>query len=123
LIIINNGKVTFKAQNQSAGSISKENKLMDQLNALVNSAFNGGIGQDKNFTTSLYENSGFYKVLFLPNKAELKNLFKMIIIYFNKSSLDITSTQIVEISNDSTTISFSNQIFNKPISESEFRTN
>jgi len=57
LIVINNGILSFKSQNQNEGTVPKENKLFNQLNEIVQSTFKGKVGQDKNFVVTTLENS------------------------------------------------------------------
>jgi outer membrane lipoprotein-sorting protein len=120
LIVINNGKVSFRNQNQSQHSVPKENKLLDQLNEIIKSIFNGNLGQDKNFSTSFYENVICYRLNLVPKSTEMKACFNGINLSFNKTSLDITSVQIIEVSGDYTTLSFEKPLFNKPIPDAEF---
>jgi outer membrane lipoprotein carrier protein len=120
LIIINEGKVSIKTPNQNNSAIPKENKLLDQLNTLVKSTLNGKLGQDEHFVLSLYENAEVYRIVLVPKTTEMKSFLKVIKIDFTKKTLDINILQLIEVSDDYTSLNFENQIFNKSVPDSEF---
>lgn len=120
LIIINDGKVSIKTSNQTNNTIPKDNKLLEQLNTLVKSTLNGKLGQDEHFSLTLFENNNTYRVILEPKTPEMKIFLKKVKIDFNKTTLDIITLQLIELSDDYTSLIFENQLFNKSIPDSEF---
>jgi len=120
LIIINNGELIIKSQNQKQGSIPKEGKLFDQLNSIVQLVFKGKLGHDNNFASTFLENNMSYKLVLIPKSSEMKAVFREMNLWFDKTSLNISKIQIIEASGDYTMLTFDKHLYNKNIPDLEF---
>jgi outer membrane lipoprotein-sorting protein len=121
ILVIKDGKLTVKGFEGNKDQMQKGNKFLENLDELIESLFGGTIGMDQNFNKALFENGLFYQLILIPKSPQTKSVFKQIIIYFEKTSLEISSLKITEATGDFTSLLFKNRIYNKPISDSLFK--
>jgi outer membrane lipoprotein-sorting protein len=96
-----NGKVTEVKDNSA--------RLFQEISKLVISSINGDILENtKKFKTDFFENSNVVVVNLTPTSKSMQNFISKIQLYFSKNSFLVTTIEIYEGGEDTTTIQFEN---------------
>lgn len=119
-IIMNSGKLRIEGNNKDISFKLRENKYIEKLNELIQDSFCGDVFSNDSYYDKLEENSSYFRLTLMPIDDEIKNIISQVYLFFNKQTLTVTSIVIYEPSNDYTTISFTNHLFNKVIDISKF---
>jgi len=107
------GKTTTIPVNQS--------KLFNEISKVMVSSVSGtGLVDSPDFDTEFFVGSNDNKVVLIPQKKEVKDLFSSIQLFVNKSDNRITSVELVEKSGDKTTITLKNIQVNTAIDDKIF---
>lgn len=120
LIIINKDKVFIKNSKKTSKYDMNTNKVFKEINDLMLSCVQGTIFKSNKFKTHYFENEKGYKLEMIPLSKNMKETFKKINLYFDKSVTSVTKMEMVEISEDQTTIEFYNKKTNVPLAENIF---
>lgn len=98
----------------------KSNKLFEKLVNLISGSINGNLLADKNNYDVVYLRSGNFKVaLIVPKDPAMRQMFREIILVFNKEYL-VNSVKLIENSGDFTEIYFKNIRINQNLEDSIF---
>lgn len=120
LIVINKEKVIIKDEKKTNKYDMNSNKVFKEINDIMLSCVQGTIFKSSKFKTSYFENDKGYKLELIPQVKNMKETFKKINLYFDKSVTSVSKMEMVEVSEDITTIDFLNKKLNAPISENTF---
>lgn len=120
LIVINDGKVMIKDDEKKEKFDQKNNKVFKEINSMMMACVHGNIMNSKEFEIKFFENEKIYKLNLIPNAPKLKEFITSIEIYFNKTDYSVEKFTLKEISDDYTTITFSNKKLNMPIVADKF---
>ena len=96
------------------------NKVFKEINDIMLSCVQETIFKSKKFKTQYFENEKFYKLELLPQDKNMKNSFKKINLYFDKNVTSVAKLEMIESSDDSTLLDFSNKKLNAPVAETLF---
>ncbi len=120
LIIINKDKVMIKDEKKTTKYDMNSNKVFKEINDIMLSCVQGTIFKSNKFKTSYFENEKGYKLELIPLSKNMKETFKKINLYFDKNVTSVSKMEMVETSEDVTTLDFINKKINAPVSEAIF---
>lgn len=120
LIVINKDKIWIKDEKKTSKFDMNSNKVFKEINDIMLSCVQGTIFKSNKFKTSYFENEKTYKLELLPLDKNMKATFKKINLYFDKSVTSVSKMDMVEVSDDITTIDFTNKKLNAQIAENIF---
>ena len=120
LIIINKDKVMIKDEKKTTKYDMNSNKVFKEINDIMLSCVQGTIFKSNKFKTSYFENEKAYKLELIPLSKNMKETFKKINLYFDKNVTSVSKMEMVETSEDVTTLDFTNKKINAPVSEAIF---
>ncbi len=120
LIVINKEKVFIKDEKKTSKYDMNSNKVFKEINDIMLSCVQGTIFKSSKFKTSYYETEKFYKLELIPNTKNMKDSFKKINLFFDKTVTSVSKIEMIEASEDFTIIEFLNKKLNAPISENSF---
>lgn len=121
LFIFNGSKVYVKNRSQASTIDVNNNKIFREVTRIMMNTVTGravSLKSDFDIATSIEKNE--YKIILTPVRKEMKQMFKTVTLYLNKSTKYIQHIQIVEKNGDTTDIQFTNIKVNQPINESQF---
>ncbi len=120
LIVINKDKIIIKDEKKTAKYDMNANKVFKEINDIMLSSVQGTIFRSSKFKTSYFENDKYYKLELIPQTKNMKDTFKKINLYFDKSVTSVAKMEMIEANEDVTSLDFSNKKLNAPVAESIF---
>lgn len=120
MIVINKDKVMIKDEKKTSKYDMNSNKVFKEINDIMVSSVQGTIFKSQKFRTNYFENDKFYKLELIPQDKNMKDTFKKINLYFDKSVTSVAKMEMVEASEDLTLLDFSNKKLNAPIADNLF---
>jgi outer membrane lipoprotein-sorting protein len=120
LIVINKEKIIIKDEKKTSKYDMNNNKVFKEINDIMISCVQGTIFKSNKFKASYYENDKYYKIELLPLVKNMKDTFKKINLYFDKSVTSVAKMEMIEVNEDSTTLDFFNKKLNAPVNETIF---
>lgn len=120
LIIINKDKVFIKDLKKTSKYDMNSNKVFKEINDLMLSCVQGTVFKSNKFKTHYFENDKGFKLEMIPQSKNMKETFKKINLYFDKSVTSVTKMEMVELTEDQTTIEFYNKKTNVQLAENIF---
>ena len=120
LIVINKTKVVIKDEKKTTKYDMNSNKVFKEINDIMLSCVQGTIFRSNKFKTSYYENAQFYKLELIPQVKNMKETFKKINLYFDKTVTSVAKMEMIETNEDLTSLDFTNKKLNAPIAETIF---
>lgn len=120
IIVINKQKVLIKDEKKLKTYDMQSNKVFKEINDIMISCVNGNILNSKKFTITYAENEKQYKLELTPQVKQMKETLKKINMYFDKSVSSVIKLEMVEVTDDMTTIDFFNKKINADIPDTKF---
>lgn len=121
--ILNGGQVRIKSTKSSQNIDLKNNKMFKQLSQIIlGSITGGGLKNNSNFTVEVYMSGESYVAKLTPRTKELKQIYTIIEVYFNKSLTMVNSVKLVEKTGDVTIVKLYNIKTGVSLNESQFNT-
>ena len=120
IIVINQDKIFIKDENKLKKYDMNSNKVFKEINDIMISCVNGDILKSNKFKISFFENDTYYKLELIPTMKGMKESLKKINMYFDKSVTSVVKLDMLEPSDDITTLDFSNKKLNGPIAIEKF---
>jgi len=120
LIVINKDKIWIKDEKKTSKYDMNSNKVFKEINDIMLSAVQGTVFKSSKFKTGYFESDKAYKLELLPQDKNMKQSFKKINLYFDKSVTSVTKMEMVENNDDFTILEFSNKRLNAPVPDAIF---
>lgn len=120
LIIINKEKIIIKDEKKTSKYDMNSNKVFKEINDIMLSCVQGTIFKSAKFKTHYFENDKYYKLELSPLVKNMKETFKNINLFFDKSLTSVAKIEMIESNEDLTILDFSNKKINAPVSETIF---
>ena len=120
LIVINKDKVVIKDEKKTTKYDMNSNKVFKEINDIMLSCVQGTIFKSNKFKTAYFESDKFYKLELIPQAKNMKESFKKINLYFDKSVTSVSKMEMIEGNDDLTSLDFSNKKLNAVIAETIF---
>lgn len=100
---------------------ANQNKLFKEISSVMVGGIGGaGLVDSPDFDAQFFMGSNDYKVVLVPKKKEVKDLFSAIQVYVGKSDNRIRSVELVEQSGDRMTVTMKNVQMNTAIDDELF---
>ena len=98
-----------------------QNKLFKEIaQIMMSSVVGNNLSDDKSFKTTISETSLEYVASMIPLRKNMKQMFKTIVIHFDKKKKYVTKVELLEKNGDKTIIELQNISINEAISASLF---
>lgn len=120
VIVINKDKILIKDENKVKKYDLNSNKIFKEINDIMISCVNGSVLNSNKFKLQYFENDKLYKLELFPIGKGMKESLKKISMYFDKNVTSVVKLDMLEPSDDITTIEFSNKMINANISPEKF---
>lgn len=120
LIVINKDKIYIKDGKKVSKYDTNSNKMFKGINDMMLNSVQGNVLNHNDFKISYFENEKYYLVEMAPKAKEMKEYIKNISMYFDKNDYTVSKIKTTEISDDYTSIEFSNKKVNESIADSQF---
>ncbi len=120
LIVINKDKIMIKDEKKTTKYDMNSNKVFKEINDIMLSCVQGTIFKSNKFKTNYFENDKGYKLELIPQVKNMKETFKKINLYFDKTVTSVSKMEMVESNDDLTSLDFTNKKINAPVSETIF---
>jgi outer membrane lipoprotein-sorting protein len=120
LIIINKDKIIVKDDKKVSNFNISTSKVFKEINDIMLNCIQGKILNQDKFKFAFFESSANYKVELSPLNTNLKKALAKINLYFDKQLTHVVQIEIIEDSDDRTTIRFNNTKLNILINDEEF---
>jgi outer membrane lipoprotein-sorting protein len=115
IIVINKDKILIKDENKVKKYDLNSNKVFKEVNDIMISCVNGTVLNSGKFKIQYYESDKHYKLELTPIDKAMKGSLKKISMYFDKNVSSVVKLDMLEPSDDITTIEFNNKKLNAPI--------
>jgi outer membrane lipoprotein-sorting protein len=120
LIVINKDKIVIKDEKKTSKYDMNSNKVFKEINDIMLSCVQGTIFKSNKFKTSYHESDKYYKLELIPQVKNMKETFKKINLYFDKTVTSVVKLEMIETNEDTTLLDFSNKKLNAPVAEAIF---
>lgn len=120
LIVINKDKILIKDEKKTTKYDMNSNKVFKEINDIMLSCVQGTIFKSNKFKTAYFENEKYYKLELKPLVKNMKDTFKTINLMFDKTVSSVVKIEMIEASEDVTTIDFLNKKLNAAIPQELF---
>ncbi len=120
LIVINKEKIIIKDEKKTSKYDMNSNKVFKEINDIMLSCVQGTIFKSAKFKTIYFENDKQYKLELWPQVKNMKETFKKINLYFDKTVTSVTKMEMIESNEDLTLLDFTNKKINGPVLETIF---
>ncbi len=122
LMIINKNTMLVKDEQKKSNYNTRSNKIMQSVNNIMMDCMSGNVYNNKDFSTTVFENNKEFLLTLIPNTSTMKKMFLRIEVFLNKADYHVLRLNMVELGGDNTIMVFNNRIINKTIDDSQFST-
>lgn len=122
--ILNGNTVKIaKGKRRDTIDINKNKMFKEIARIMMNSVLGNVLTDKKDFSASVIARDRYYIVTLVPQKKEMKQMFKSILLHFDTVLKVVTKVEMIEKNGDNTVIQLNNIKVNKPINASVFKIN
>ncbi len=122
LMVLNGHAMMVKDEQKKSNFNSRNNKMMQSINNIMLDCMSGNVYNNKDFTTSVYENQKEYLLSLIPSTSMMKKMFSKIEIYLSKNDFNVLRLNMIELGGDNSLMTFTNRLLNKSLDEKLFST-
>ncbi|MBP5258948.1 MAG: outer membrane lipoprotein carrier protein LolA [Prevotella sp.] len=122
--ILNGNQVHIKSGKSTQNIDVQRNKMFRQIADIILKSITGGnLKSNNDFNLEIWKNGNTYSAWLYPKKKELKQLYKVIEIFFNPQLTMVTSVRMEEKTGDVTIVKLNNVKTGTTISDKVFSIN
>lgn len=121
LMVINNGQMLVKDEQQTNKINAKGSKVLQSVNQVMVDCMSGTVFQNKDFKVTAYMNKSNYLLYLVPVTPEMKKMFDRIEVYLLNYNMEVDRLVMVEKGGDATDMQFSNTKHNITLNETLFK--
>lgn len=122
--ILNDYKVLLKNDNRNDVIDVQQNKLFREIaRIMMNSVVGKSLSDEKDFKSRISSSGNEWVATLTPVRKEMKQMFKELYLYFNKTSYMVSKVTLIEKNGDKTVIELKNLKTNGAINASIFKIN
>ena len=122
--ILNNNQVLLKKGNRSDRiNVSQSKFFKEIVRIMMNSVVGKCLSDKKDFRVSIASTSTEWIATMLPQRREMRQMFKKIIVHFSCQKSMVTTVELIEKNGDRTIIRLKNIRTNAPINAKVFSLN
>jgi outer membrane lipoprotein carrier protein len=119
--ILNDSQVLLKNSQRNDVIDVNQNRLFKEIARLMmNSVVGSSLTDDKDFHVALKAEGGEWVATLQPKSRDMRQLFQLIRLHFDKTRKVVTRVELVEKKGDTTTIDLKNVRTNEPIPAETF---
>jgi len=119
--VMNIDKIMIKSEGTKNIMDVNASKIFSEMSKMIVAGISGtGIFDPSKFSSKFMMGTKDNMVILTPKQKEIKQLFKVITIYFNLSDYTVSSVEIEELNGDKTFIKMRNKQLNKTLSDEIF---
>ncbi len=122
LMILNNNDMKVKDEHKTSNYNTRSNKMMQSINNIMLDCMRGTVYNNKEFATTVFENSKEYLLLMSPTTSVMKKMFSKIEVYLDKKDYNVVRLNMIENGGDNSLMSFTNRVMNKNLADALFST-
>ena len=122
--ILNDNKVLLKNDNRNDVIDVQQNKLFKEIaRIMMNSVVGKSLSDERDFKSKISSSGSEWIATLTPVRKEMKQMFKEIYLYFNKTSYMVSKVTLIEKNGDKTVIELKNVKTNGTINAAIFKIN
>jgi len=119
--ILNQSQVLLKNNKRNDVIDVNQNKIFKEITRIMmNSVVGKSLSDDKDFSSMITESQTEWIATLTPLRKDMKQMFKEIQLYFNKSASIVSKVVLIEKNGDKTVIELKNVQTNIPINANTF---
>lgn len=119
-MVFNNKKMTIEEKGKKKTMDLGRNRQFEKISQAIQVNMNGTVYQDSEFSPSYFYTTKYYIMKLDPVSKELKKSIKQLVLYFDKSTNQVSEVKLMDNSNGSTRFVFTNQKVNTTLADSLF---
>ena len=116
VFILSGHEILLKNKNRSDIIDVNQNRMFREIVQIMLSSVVGDCLDDRNFKSTLSTTAAEYVATLVPQRKNMKQMFRMITIRFDRKNLCVTRVELTEKNNDRTVIELSNIHLNETLS-------
>ena len=121
LFIINGNTVRLSNANRNDQIDANKNKLFKEIaKIMMDSVVGKCLSDNRSFKSTVADKGSEWVATLVPQRREMKNLFKNIILHFNKTKSMVSTVELIENNGDKTIIELKNVHLNETIPASTY---
>lgn len=121
IFIINNNQVLLRNNRRNDVININQSKMFKEIaRIMMNSVMGKSLNNTRDFKVSIQTTPTQWIATMLPQKREMKNMFKQIILHINRRQAMVSQVEMLERNGDRTIISLINTHVNKAINQNVF---
>lgn len=121
--IMNGDKVKIKSAKSTKNVNMQRDKMFKHITNIILSTMTGdGLKNSADFNTEIFQSASGHFARLYPKKKELKQIYKVIELYFNKDLTMVSSVKMEEKTGDVTVVKLNDVKTNTQINEKMFST-
>lgn len=123
LIVLNDSKLMIKDEDDVSNFDLDSNQAFQKINDMIVNSVQGDVLDEELYDMTFKENSDFYFVELIPVDEKMKEYMQAIHLYFDREDYSVSKIKMIELSEDYTTIKFTNKKLNAEIPNERFSIN
>lgn len=121
LIIISNGKIFIKEDNNQKQYDIQSNKMFQEMNKFISGCIQGDIlKNEKDYKVGYFEDDKSYYVSLVPISEKMREMLNEVRIWFSRNDLTVSRIVMMEAGGDYTKIDFTGKKLNTDIPLEKF---
>jgi len=121
LIIISNGKIFIKEDNNQKQYDIQSNRMFQEMNKFISGCIQGDIlKNEKDYKVGYFEDDKSYYVSLVPISEKMREMLSEVRIWFNRNDLTVSRIVMMEAGGDYTKIDFTGKKLNTDIPLEKF---
>lgn len=120
VFILNGKEVLLKNKNRSDIIDVEQNKMFREIVQIMLSSVVGNCLDDKNFKSSLKATAGEYVATLTPERKNMKQMFRQIVLHFDRKNACVRLVELIEKNDDRTIIELNNIRMNEALADHLF---
>jgi outer membrane lipoprotein-sorting protein len=121
LIIISNGKIFIKEDNNQKQYDIQSNRMFQEMNKFISGCIQGDIlKNEKDYKVGYFEDDKSYYVSLVPISEKMREMLSEVRIWFNRNDLTVSRIVMMEAGGDYKKIDFTGKKLNTDITHEKF---
>jgi outer membrane lipoprotein-sorting protein len=120
LMILNGDKILIRDGQKETRVSTHSNKLFRQINNIMVDCVSGNILDNKDFSSSLFQNNESYLLVMTPVAKSMKDFFQTIRVVVDKKDWSVVTITLEEPGGDNTIFRFREKVLNQKLDDALF---
>lgn len=119
--LLNGNKITIKSGSRTDAIDVDRNKMFREIvRVMMNTVVGKCLADSRDFTAAVTGDAAVWIVTLTPRKGTLKQMFRSVVLRFDRTTQRVTQVEMIELKGDRTVIELTNIKSNIPIDASVF---